>query len=48
MSIEHDSDGVPEVDPRKRTTKVNLFIITAVGVFMAIGGYLMWWLAQRS
>ncbi|HYC70053.1 MAG TPA: hypothetical protein VEB66_02540 [Opitutaceae bacterium] len=48
MSIEKDSDGVPEVDPRKRTTKVNLFIIAAVGVFMAIGAFLMWWLSRNS
>jgi hypothetical protein len=48
MSIDKESDGVPEIDPSKRTTKVNLFIIVAVGIFMAIGGFLMWWLAQRS
>jgi hypothetical protein len=47
MSIDKESDGVPEVDLGRRTTKVNLVIIIAVACFLATGAYLMWW-ASRS
>lgn len=40
---------MPEIDPRKRTTKVNLFMIVAVAVFMAVGAAAMvWWISQRG
>jgi hypothetical protein len=49
MSIDKDSDGVPEVDLSKRTTKVNLSVIVAVVVFFVIGGIAMWWwVTQRG
>ena len=48
MSIDKESDGVPEVDVSKRTTKVNLSVIVAVGLFLGIGAVIMWWLAQRG
>ena len=48
MSIEKESNGMPEIDPRKRTTKVNLSMIVAVGLFMAIGAFAMWWLSHRG
>jgi hypothetical protein len=48
MSIDKESDGVPEVDLSKRTTKVNLAVIVAVGLFMALGAIMMWWLSQRG
>lgn len=49
MSIDKDSNGVPEVDLSKRTTKVNLSVIAAVLIFLGIGGIAMWWwLTQRG
>jgi hypothetical protein len=48
MSIDKESDGVPEVDLSKRTTKVNLSVIVAVGLFLGFGALMMWWLAQRG
>lgn len=48
MSIDKESNGMPEIDSSKRTTKVNLFIIVAVAVFMGVGAILMVWLAQRG
>jgi hypothetical protein len=48
MSIDKESDGMPEVDVSKRTTKVNLSVIVAVGLFMAVGAILIWWLGQRG
>jgi hypothetical protein len=48
MSIDKESDGMPEVDMSKRTTKVNLSVIVAVGLFMTVGAILMWWLSQRG
>lgn len=47
MSIDKESDGVPEIDPRRRTTKVNLFIIVAVAAFLGVGALLMTWLSRR-
>ena len=49
MSIDKDSNGVPEVDLSKRTTKVNLSVIVAVVVFLAIGAAAMaWWLRNHG
>ncbi len=48
MSIDKESNGVPEVDLSKRTTKVNLAVVAAVGLFLAIGAVAMWWLAGRE
>jgi hypothetical protein len=48
MSIDKESDGVPEVDLSKRTTKVNLSVIVAVGLFLGLGALMMWWLAERG
>lgn len=43
MSIDKESNGVPEVDMSKRTTKVNVSVILAVVTFFIIGGIAMWW-----
>ena len=43
MSIDKESDGVPEFDVHKRTTKVNFSVIIAVVLFFVIGGLAMWW-----
>jgi hypothetical protein len=38
MAIDKGSDGVPEVDVGRRTTKVNLWMIVAVALFFIITG----------
>lgn len=48
MSIDKESNGVPEVDFSRRTTKVNLGIVVFVGLFFAIGAALLWWLSRQS
>jgi hypothetical protein len=47
MSIDKESDGRPEVDFTRRTTKVNLVIIIMVGLFYLIGALALWWLKRR-
>jgi hypothetical protein len=43
MAIDKESSGLPEVDFERRTTKVNLWIIVAVGVFyLAMAGVMYW------
>lgn len=37
MSIDQESTGVPEIDPGRRTTKVNLWMIVMVGLFLLAG-----------
>jgi hypothetical protein len=41
MAIDKDSNGVPEVDVSRRTTKVNLWMIVAVAVFFIITGIIV-------
>jgi hypothetical protein len=49
MSIDKESNGVPEVNLHKRTTKVNLSVIVGVVIFFVIGGLAMWWwVTQRG
>jgi len=36
MAIDKDSNGVPEVDLSRRTTKVNLWMIIAVALFFIV------------
>lgn len=45
MSIDKESTGLPEVNVRKRTTKVNLSIIGGVVLFLVIMGAVVAWLA---
>ncbi len=35
MAIEKESSGLPEIDPHRKTTKVNLSMIVAIGLFYA-------------
>ena len=49
MSIDKESNGVPEFNVHKRTTKVNLSVIFAVVAFFVIGGLVMaWWLRNHG
>jgi hypothetical protein len=47
MSIDKASDGVPEVHPSRPGTKINLCMIGAVGVFLAIGILAIVWFAHH-
>ena len=37
VSIDKESNGIPEFDAGRRTTKVNLSMIVAVGLFFVFG-----------
>jgi hypothetical protein len=37
VSIDKESNGMPEFDSGRRTTKVNLWMIVAVGLFLVFG-----------
>ena len=48
MAIDKESSGFPEVDIRKRTTKVNLAVVIGVGVFLgAMFAVALWFWATR-
>ena len=44
MSIDKESSGFPEVNPHKRTTKVNFSIVVGVAIFFATMFCVAWWL----
>lgn len=48
MSIDKNSDGVPEVNMAKRTSKVNLGVILGVVVFLAAMGAVLFYFSQRT
>lgn len=48
MSIDKEGGGYPEVDFRRRTTKVNVAIVVGVVVFFLFCAGLIWWLASRT
>ena len=43
MSIDKESSGFPEVNPHKRTTKVNISIVIGIAIFFAAMFSLVWW-----
>jgi hypothetical protein len=43
MSIERDSDGLPQVNVHKRTTKVNFSVVIGVAIFFAVTFAVVWW-----
>ena len=45
MSIDKNSDGLPHVNPHKRTTKVNFSVVIGVAVFFATMAAVVWWFA---
>ncbi|MEO6005316.1 MAG: hypothetical protein ABIZ04_07775 [Opitutus sp.] len=46
MGIDKDSDGVPEVDLSRRTTKVNLSMIVGVALFFVVTGLAVYYFAR--
>jgi hypothetical protein len=47
MSIDKHSSGMPEVNPHRRTTKVNFSIIGGVILFFIAMGIVMLWLSRH-
>lgn len=43
MAIDKESTGMPEMNVRKRTTKVNIAMVIGVVVFFAITFSILWW-----
>ena len=49
MSIDKNSDGVPEVNMSRRTSKVNLGVVIGVILFLAaMGAVIFWFSGQES
>lgn len=48
MSIEKTSSGVPEIDPKRRTTKVNFGIIAGIVLFLVIAAGVMVWFSAHA
>ncbi len=48
MSIDKESDGMPEVNAHRPGTKVNLGIIVGVLLFLAFGAVAAVWISQRD
>lgn len=46
MAIDKESSGVPEVDFKRRTTKVNLWMIVGVALFFLLTGGLVVYFAR--
>lgn len=48
MAIDKESSGLPEVDLKRRTTKVNLWMIIGVALFFVIAAGLVMWFARTG
>jgi hypothetical protein len=48
MSIDKQSTGLPEINVRKRTTKVNLWMIVAVMVFLSFMAAAAVWTSREE
>lgn len=48
MSIDKESNGVPEVNVHRPTTKVNLWMIASVLVFFATMAAAIFWFSRHS
>ncbi len=48
MSIDKESSGFPEINPHKRTTKVNFAIVIGIAVFFAAMAVVVWWFANHA
>ena len=48
MSIDKHSDGVPQINMAKRTSKVNLGVVVGVILFFAAMGAVAFWFFQEG
>lgn len=48
MSIDKNSDGVPEVNMARRTSKVNLGVVIGVVLFLAAMGGVIFYFSRQG
>ncbi|HWL15099.1 MAG TPA: hypothetical protein VNR00_05810 [Opitutus sp.] len=48
MAIDKESSGLPEVDIKRRTTKVNLGVVVGVVVFLVAMAAIVYWFSRRG
>jgi hypothetical protein len=48
MSIDKESDGIPEVNVHRWTTKVNLWMIVAILAFFIVAGAAAFRISQKT
>ncbi len=48
MSIDKESNGIPEVNVHRRTTRVNLWMIVAVLAFFIVGGVAAFMISHKT
>jgi hypothetical protein len=48
MSIDKESDGLPQVDVHRRTTKVNLSMVAAIVVFFLLAAAVAFWVSRQQ
>jgi hypothetical protein len=47
MSIEKESNGLPEIEVKRRTTRVNLSMVVGILIFFAVAVAVAFWAANR-
>jgi len=48
MSIDKESSGFPGVNVHRRTTKVNLWMIAAIVMFLALAAAAAFWTSRQA
>lgn len=48
MSIDKDSNGLPEVNVHKRTTKVNLWMVAWIAIFLVLMAAVAVWFSRSN
>jgi len=48
MSIDKESSGFPEVNVHRRTTRVNLWMIAAIVMFLAAAAAAAFWTSRQA
>ncbi len=48
MAIDKESSGLPEVDIKRRTTKVNLGVVVGVVVFLVAMAAIVYWFSRHG
>ena len=48
MSIDKESSGFPEVNVHRRTTKVNLWMIAGIALFLAVAAATAFWVSRQA
>jgi len=48
MSIDKESNGLPQVDVHRRTTKVNVSMVAAILVFFLLAAAVAFWVSRQD